>query len=120
MQIHQFTKTFFFIIGNTDRNTVILKGDETLGGFMITDNEIGIACYDNVALPCGIIASSLQGNILGKHTVIIEQNKIFFSAQSSGSNKVFSEYDMETGIILFGSPDLTPAICKINQDSSTH
>jgi hypothetical protein len=100
----------FDLIVDISKKIVILHGDKTAGVFMIEDNEIGRAC-DNEILPCGSFASNLNGGILGKHTVTVEKDKIFFSAQSLGEDKLYNAYDVKSGFLLFGAIAMSPAYC---------
>lgn len=99
----------FDLVIDPEQKIVILFGDKTAGTFMIKDNEIDRAC--DSMLPCGSFALNLNGTLLGKHSVIVEKDKIIFSAHSSGEDKLFNGYNLKTGTILFGSVAMTPAYC---------
>lgn len=105
----------FDLIIDLEKRLIIINGDKAGGAFMIEDNEIGVAC-DRKVIPCGSIALNLKGDILGKHTVKVDKNRLYFSAQSTGDDKLFNAYDIKTGVIMFGSIAMTPAFCNPNNE----
>ncbi len=107
----------FELIIDPVKKTILLYGDMKAGIFMILDKEVGMAC-DQKILHCGSIAFDLKGDLSGKHSVIVDNNIIKFTAQNYGDGTLWSDYNLKTNIINFGSIRLNPAYCVTKQDKN--
>jgi hypothetical protein len=107
----------FYLLIDIDKKIVVLygdkkNGDNKNGAFVLKDHEAGFACNKDT-LSCGKFSWYLRGDLLGMHEVKIENNKVYFSAQSTSSDKLESSYNLKTNTIMFGAYQLIPAVCAL-------